>query len=243
MKTAIITGASRGIGREIALCLAKNDFNVVINYNKSEKEAVDLQREITALGKRAEIFCADVKNRDQVDCMIAFTLEKFGDIDLLVNNAGIQSVKLISDFSLDEWKDMLDTHLTGAFNTVQAVLPTFIHKKSGKIINISSMWGQTGASCEVPYSTAKAGLIGFTKALAKELAPSQITVNCVAPGVIETDMLKRFSESDRRLIEEDIPLGRIGSPSDIARAVLYLANISGDYITGQVLSINGGMVI
>lgn len=243
MKTAIITGASRGIGREIALCLAKNDFNVVINYNKSEKEAVDLQREITALGKKAEIFCADVKNRDQVDGMIAFTLEKFGDIDLLVNNAGIQSVKLISDFSLDEWKDMLDTHLTGAFNTVQAVLPTFIHKKSGKIINISSMWGQTGASCEVPYSTAKAGLIGFTKALAKELAPSQITVNCVAPGVIETDMLKSFSESDRKLIEEDIPLGRIGSPSDIANAVLYLANISGDYITGQVLSINGGMVI
>lgn len=243
MKTAIITGASKGIGREIALCLAKNDFNVVINYNKSEKEAVDLQRDITALGKKAEIFCADVKNRDQVDGMIAFTLEKFGDIDLLVNNAGIQSVKLISDFSLDEWKDMLDTHLTGAFNTVQAVLPTFIHKKSGKIINISSMWGQTGASCEVPYSTAKAGLIGFTKALAKELAPSQITVNCVAPGVIETDMLKSFSESDRRLIEEDIPLGRIGSPSDIAKAVLYLANISGDYITGQVLSINGGMVI
>lgn len=243
MKTAIITGASRGIGREIALSLAKNDFNVVINYNKSEKEAVDLQREITTLGKRAEFFCADVKNRDRVDDMIAFTLEKFGDIDLIVNNAGIQSVKLISDFSLDEWRDMLDTHLTGAFNTVQAVLPTFIHKKSGKIINISSMWGQTGASCEVPYSTAKAGLIGFTKALAKELAPSQITVNCIAPGVIETDMLKRFSESDRRLIEEDIPLGRIGSPSDIARAVLYLAENSGDYITGQVISVNGGMVI
>ncbi len=243
MKTAIITGASRGIGREIALCLAKNDYNVVINYNKSEQEAVDLQREILSLGKKAEIFCADVKNRDQVDGMIAFTLEKFGDIDLLVNNAGIQSVKLISDFSLDEWKEMLDTHLTGAFNTVQAVLPTFIHKKSGKIINISSMWGETGASCEVPYSTAKAGLIGFTKALAKELAPSQITVNCVAPGVIETDMLKRFSDADRKLIEEDIPLGRIGNPSDIAKAVLYLAEDSGDYITGQVLSVNGGMVI
>ena len=243
MKTAIITGASRGIGREIALCLAKNDYNVVINYNKSEQNAVDLQREITSLGKKAEIFCADVKNRDQVDGMIAFTLEKFGDIDLLVNNAGIQSVKLISDFSSDEWQEMLDTHLTGAFNTVQAVLPTFIHKKSGKIINISSMWGQTGASCEVPYSTAKAGLIGFTKALAKELAPSQITVNCIAPGVIETDMLKRFSDADRKLIEEDIPLGRIGNPSDIANAVLYLANSSGDYITGQVLSVNGGMVI
>lgn len=243
MKTAIITGASRGIGRGIARCLSQNGWQVVINYSTSKNEAEMLFQEISAAGGSAEIFCADVRDAASVRRMTDFALERFGDIDLIVNNAGIQSVKLISDFSADEWHNMLDTHLTGAFNTVQAVLPTFIHKKSGKIINISSMWGQTGASCEVPYSTAKAGLIGFTKALAKELAPSGITVNCVAPGVIDTDMLKRFSEDDKALITEDIPLGRIGACKDIAQAVLYLAEASGDYITGQVLAVNGGMVI
>lgn len=242
MKTAIVTGASRGIGRQIALSLAENRYNILVNYKDDIESAKRVKAEVLSLGVDCEIYRADVKSYTEVSDMINFALSKWGDIDLLVNNAGIQSIKLLTDFSVDEWKAIIDTHLTGAFNTCKGVIPVFVHKKAGKIINITSMWGEVGASCEVPYSAAKAGLIGFTKALAKELAPSNITVNAVSPGIIDTDMIKRFSDAEKAELISEIPLERLGSTEDISKAVLYLAE-SGSYITGQVLSVNGGFVI
>jgi len=242
-KTAIITGASRGIGYETALLLAKNNYNVVINYNQSENEALKLLGKIEDSGGRGLIFKADIKNRLEVKKMVKKTLEVFGDIDLLVNNAGISSIKLFMDITEDEWDDMFDINVKGAFNLTQEVLPCFIHKKRGKIINISSMWGITGASCEVHYSASKAALIGFTKALAKELGPSNIQVNCIAPGVVETNMLNGLSDGDKKALAEEIPLGRFAIPAEIAELVLFLSSEKADYITGQVISPNGGLVI
>ncbi|HOV42272.1 MAG TPA: SDR family NAD(P)-dependent oxidoreductase, partial [Oscillospiraceae bacterium] len=184
METVLITGASRGIGRETAKLFSKNGFNVVINYNKSEKDALELLSEI----KNAAAIRADVSNRKEVFEMIEKANSIFGGIDILVNNAAVAGQMLFQDISEEEWDRIFDTNVKGAFNCTQAVLPHMLHKKSGKIINISSIWGITGASCEVHYSASKAALIGFTKALAKELGPSGITVNCVAPGIINTDM-------------------------------------------------------
>ena len=195
-KTAVITGASRGIGRETARRMAKEGYNVVINYNRSKSEAISLYEELSGQGLSAIVFKADVTNRKQVEAMIEAGIKAFGCIDVLINNAGIAQSRLFTDISESEWDLMMDVHIKGMFNCCKCVIPQMIKRKNGKIINVSSIWGMTGASCEVHYSAAKAAVIGFTKALAKELAPSNILVNCVAPGVVDTDMLRDFSETE-----------------------------------------------
>lgn len=239
MKTVLITGASRGIGSACARLFSENGYNVAINYLSSEKEALALEAEL----ENAAAFRADVSDRAQVDKMISGIRERFGGVDILINNAGIASSGLFSDVSENDFDRMVSVHLKGTFNCSQAVLNHMIDKKSGRIINISSIWGITGASCEVTYSMAKAGIIGFTKALAKELAPSGITVNAVAPGVVDTDMMSSFSPDEITEITNEIPLGRFASPSEIAQTVFFLAEENAGYITGQVISPNGGMVI
>jgi len=239
METVLITGASRGIGRETAKLFSKNGFNVVINYNKSEKDALELLSEI----KNAAAIRADVSNRKEVFEMIEKANSIFGGIDILVNNAAVAGQMLFQDISEEEWDRIFDTNVKGAFNCTQAVLPHMLHKKSGKIINISSIWGITGASCEVHYSASKAALIGFTKALAKELGPSGITVNCVAPGIINTDMNSSIPNEVMDALKEETPLGKIGYPEDIANTIFFLASKKADFITGQVISPNGGFLI
>lgn len=243
-KTVIVTGGAKGIGRQIAIDFGKDGYNVCINYNTSEKEALELEKILLNDGLNCMIYKADVSIRSQVDNMVDAALKRFGTIDVLVNNAGICEYSLFTDITEESFKKMLDVHLTGMFNSTQSVLKKYmINNKSGKIINISSMWGITGGSCEVHYSTAKAGMIGFTKALAKELGLSNITVNAVAPGVIETDMIKELTPDDLKAISEEIPIARIGRPEDVSGVVLFLASDKADYITGQVISPNGGMVI
>lgn len=238
MKNVLITGASRGIGASAARLFAKNGYNVIINYNRSEKEAHALSDELGALA-----VCADVSDKAAVKAMTDEITKRFGGIDILINNAGIAQFKLFSDISESEWDRMFDVNVKGMFNCSQAVLPYMINRKKGKIINVSSIWGISGASCEVHYSAAKAAVIGFTKALAKELGPSGICVNCVAPGVIKTDMCASLSDEDISELVDMTPLSRVGTPDDVAATMLYLASEAADFVTGQVISPNGGMVI
>ncbi|MEE1042733.1 MAG: SDR family oxidoreductase [Clostridia bacterium] len=238
MKTVLVTGASRGIGRETARKFYENGYNVIINYNKSEKAALDLQSELP----NSMIIQADVSNEAEVKNMVDAVVEKYGTIDVLVNNAGVSSQKLFTDITTEEWKNMIDTNLNSVYYTCKYIVPYMVRQKSGSIINVSSMWGITGASCEVHYSAAKAGIIGFTKALAKELGPSGIRVNAVAPGAIMTDMCN-FDNETLDLIKEETPLGRLGSPAEVAQSIYFLAGEQSGFITGQVLSPNGGMVI
>lgn len=242
-KTVLITGASRGIGAQTARQFAKAGYRVAINYYTNHKCAIDLQNEQKKAGADSDIFCADVSDRIQVDSMVSQVSERFGHIDVLVNNAGIAQQKLFTEITADDWKRMFAVNLDGMFHTSQAVLPQMIRRQSGKIINLSSIWGIAGASCEVHYSASKAAVIGFTKALAKELGPSHITVNCVAPGVIDTEMNSLLDENTRNELCEETPLGIIGKPSDIANTILFFASEQADFITGQVLSPNGGIVI
>ena len=223
-KIAIVTGGARGIGKAIVYELAKNEnIKIVLNYNHSEENAIEIKKE---LGNKIEIFKADVSKREEVKKLVNYTLEKFGKIDILINNAGISQEKMFTDITDEDWNNMLQVNLTSVFYTIQEVLPNMIHNKLGCIINISSIWGITGASCEVHYSVAKAGIDGLTKSLAKELGPSNIRVNSVAPGIIMTD---------------EIPLGCVGKSEDIAKCVLWL--IEDNYTTGQVISPNGGWLI
>lgn len=235
----LITGGSRGIGSACAQLFSEKGYNVVVNYLNSEKEALSMEKEL----KNVVAFRADVADRSQVFEMVSAVKKRFGSVDILINNAGIAQFKLFSDITEDDFDRMVSVHLKGMFNCTQAVLDDMIDKKSGKIINISSIWGITGASCEVHYSMVKAGVIGFTKALSKELALSGITVNAIAPGVVDTDMMNSFSADEIKEIENEIPLGRLASPDEIALSALFLAEKGGDYITGQVISPNGGIVI
>jgi 3-oxoacyl-[acyl-carrier protein] reductase len=244
MKTALITGSSRGIGKAIAEKFASLGYAVAVNYFKSEEEAKALATEIMMTYKiPCGAYCADVKDKQQVAEMVQSVKSDLGTIEVLVNNAGISNQKLFTDITEKQWEIMLNTHLNGAYNFTSEVLPQMLHNHRGKIINISSMWGVTGGSCEVHYSTAKAGLIGFTKSLAKEVAPNGITVNCVCPGVIKTDMLNIFSEDTLKSLESEIPLKRLGTPEDIAKVVAFLASDEASYITGGVLNVNGGYVM
>lgn len=237
-KTIIVTGASRGIGAAIVKMLAKEDYNIVLNYNKSEEIAKKIQEEFTKQGKNVEIFKADVSKREEVKKLIEFTINKFKKIDVLINNAGISQTRLFTDITDEDWNNMLNVNLNSVFYMTQEVLPYMIHEKEGCIINISSIWGITGAACETHYSVAKAGVDAMTKSLAKELGPSNIRVNSIAPGIIDTDMNKYLSNEELANIEEEIPLGKIGNPETIAKCVKWL--IEDDYTTGQIIGINGG---
>lgn len=243
MKTAVITGAAKGIGAAIAVAFAKGGYRVVINYNKSEERARALCQILNdTYPTEAVCIKADVSTAEGAKKLIAEAVTAFGDIDVLVNNAGIAQQKLFTDITDEDWQAMISTNLGSVFYTSRSAVPFMASKKSGSIVNISSVWGETGGSCEVHYSAAKAGVIGLTKALSKELAPSGITVNCVCPGVIKTDMLSSFTEEDLAALAEETPVMRLGTPKDVADAVYYLATNSG-FVTGQVLGVNGGLYV
>ena len=235
----LISGGDRGIGAAAARAFYKEGYRVAVLYHSNAAAAAALEKELPGI---TAVQC-DVASR--ASCELAFrTAEQaLGHVDVLVSNAGIAQQKLFTDIAPDEWQRMLDVNLTGAFNLCQLALPDMIRRKAGRILTVSSMWGQTGGSCEVHYSAAKAGLIGLTKALAKEEGPSGITVNCVAPGVIETDMMAAFTAEDKAALAEETPVGRLGSADEVAALLVFLAGEDAGYITGQVFGVNGGLVI
>lgn len=240
-KTVLITGASRGIGAGCALLFAKHGYNVAVHYNKSEKQALEIKAQAESSGVLAAAFQADVSDSAQVNRMTASVLNTFGRIDILVNNAGIAQQKLLPDITDKDWQAMLGTNLSGMFYCCRAVLPHMLREHRGAIVNIASMWGITGASCEVHYSAAKGGAVTLTKALAKEVAPSGIRVNCVCPGVIQTEMNAQLSGEALEELKAETPLGRLGTPLDVAKAVCFLAEEEhSPFITGQVLGVDGG---
>lgn len=241
MKTIIVTGGSRGIGRALVENFARDGYNVVLNYNKSEKSARQIKQSLEEEGFMIDIFKADVSKREEVKQLIEFVLKKYGKIDVLINNAGIARINMFSDVTEKEWDEIMNVNLKSAFFTIQEVLPSMIHQKKGLIINISSIWGLVGASCEAVYSASKAGLDGLTKSLAKELGLSNIRVNGIAPGIIDTNMNSNLDEKIKKEIEKEIPLGKIGKPEDIYKCAKWL--IEDDYTTGQIISPNGGWVI
>lgn len=240
-EVAIITGASRGIGREIAKQIARSGIQVVANYNQSEEEAMKLKEELKKEEIEIDIVKADVSKREEAHSLVQFTLDKYQRIDILINNAGMSEYKLFTEETDEDWNKVINTNLYSAFATTQEVLPIMIQHKKGCIINISSIWGMVGSSLEVLYSISKAGMNGMTKALAKELGPSNIRVNSIAPGAIDTDMNANLSLEEKRQVEEETPLGRMGKVSDIAKCVKWL--IEDNFTTGQIISINGGWVI
>lgn len=238
MKIVLVTGGSRGIGADIVKTLAHDGYQVILNYNKSENEALQIKQDLEEKNIFIDIFKADVSIHTEVTKLISYCINKYHRIDVLINNAGVSETKIFTDISDLDWNRMIQTNLTSAFYTTKDALPSMLHNKSGLIINISSIWGQIGASCETHYAVAKAGLDAMTKSLAKELGPSNIRVNSIAPGIIETKMNNHLSEEEKQNIISEIPLEKIGSPHSISKCVEWL--IGDDYTTGQVISINGG---
>ena len=237
-KVAIVTGGSRGIGRAIVETLARKGINVIANYNQSEEKAKQLQENLEKENIHIDIIKADVSKREEVKKMVDMVIKKYGKIDVLINNAGISQEKLFQDITDDDWEHVMKVNLYSAFCATQEVLPYMLSQKSGCIINISSIYGIIGGSCAVAYSATKAGMDGMTKALAKELGPSNIRVNSIAPGCIDTDMNKQYTEEDMNQVKEETPLERIGKPEDIAKCAMWL--VEDTFTTGQVISINGG---
>lgn len=237
-KIILVTGGSNGIGADIVQTLAEDGNHVILNYNKSEQEAKKIQSDLKEKNIIIDIYKADVSNHIEVTKMINFCIDKYNKIDVLINNAGISQIKLFTDITDIDWNIMIQTNLTSAFYTIKDTLPSMIHNKSGLIINISSIWGQIGASCEVHYSVSKAGLDAMTKSLAKELGPSNIRVNSIAPGIIDTKMNEHLSSEELEEIRQEIPLEKIGNPHSISKCIQWLIN--DDYTTGQVIAINGG---
>ena len=242
-KIALVTGSSRGIGRAVAAELARQGWAVCINYRVREDCARSLLEQLTAEGCRAMMVQADVSQRDQVEAMVRRVEETFGPVSLLVNNAGVAGQALFQDISEELWRRYFSVNVDGAFHTIQTVLPHMLHQHAGCIVNISSIWGQRGASCEVAYSCTKAGIIALTRSLAMELAPSGIRVNCVAPGVINTDMVQVLGQETVEELIRETPLGRLGTPEDIAYAVAFFASERAGFITGQVLTADGGFIV
>ncbi|MBQ3264501.1 MAG: 3-oxoacyl-ACP reductase FabG [Ruminococcus sp.] len=243
MSVVLITGASRGIGAACARAFARAGYDVAVNYHHSKEKADALVDEITAFGVRAVAVCADVADSGQVKGMFAAVRSQLGEVNILVNSAGIAHTGLLTDMTDGEWDRLIGADLSGTFYCCREALPDMIRAHSGVIVNIASMWGEVGASCEAAYSAAKAGVIGLTKALAKEVGPSGVRVNAVSPGVIMTDMMAGFSEDDIAALKDETPLNTLGTPGDIAEAALFLASDQARFITGQVLSVNGGFVI
>lgn len=239
MKTVLVTGGSRGIGRAIVEKFAKEGYNVVLNYSKSEEAAYKIAKEYP----NVKTYKADIANKKEVNQMIEFAENEFKKIDILVNNAGISSTGLLQDLSEEELNRMFAVNVNGTIFASQAVLPEMLSRHEGKIINISSIWGMVGAANEVAYSASKAAIIGFTKALAKEVGPSNIHVNCIAPGIVMTDMVSDYTVEEFDLMRSNIPLDRIGSTDDIANIAYFLASSEADYLTGQVISPNGGWIM
>ena len=235
MSVAFVTGGSRGIGAETVKLLSQEGWTVAFCYYSDDDAAEQVAQMTGALKIKA-----DVADEVAIDSAIKQAQSQLGDVDLLVNNAALSFAGLFTDISSENWQRMLNVNVNGVLNATKSVLPQMINNKRGKIINISSVWGQLGASCEVHYSTTKAAIIGFTKALAKEVGPSGITVNCIAPGVIATDMNNRLTKEDLTALADETPLCRIGSVTDVAQAVVYLASSGADFITGQVLGVDGG---
>ena len=242
-QTALITGASRGIGRETALLLARQGIRIAVHYRAQREKAEALVRCLQASGADALSFQADVADREQVTNMMHKIEQAFGGIDILVHCAGIAQQLLFTNITPEDWRRMFAVHVDGLYHCCQAVLPHMIRQKAGRIVTVSSMWGEVGASCEVHYSAAKSAVIGMTKALAKELGPSGITVNCVSPGVIDTDMNNMLTQEAREALCEETPLCRIGTAREAAEAIAFLASGKASFISGQVLGVNGGIVI
>jgi 3-oxoacyl-[acyl-carrier protein] reductase len=240
-KVVVVTGGSRGIGAQIVKTLANENYKVVLNYNNSKEQAEKIQQELLEQGKEIEIIKADVSKREETEKLIQFAINKFNKIDVLINNAGISQEGLFTDVTEEEWQKIINTNLNSVFYCNQQALKYMIQEQQGCIINISSIWGETGASCEVAYSTTKAAINGMTKALAKEVGPSNIRVNAIAPGIIDTDMNRNLTNEELEQIKEQIPLNKIGKALDIAKCVKWL--IEDEYTTGQIISINGGWYI
>lgn len=240
-KVVVVTGGSRGIGAQIVKTLANENYKVILNYNNSKEQAEKIQQELLEQGKQIEIIKADVSKKEEAEKLIQFSLNKFNKIDVLINNAGISQEGLFTDVTEEEWQKIINTNLNSVFYCTQQALKYMIQKQQGCIINISSIWGETGASCEVAYSTTKAAINGMTKALAKEVGPSNIRVNAIAPGIIDTDMNKKLTIEELEQIKEEIPLNKIGKAIDIAKCVKWL--VEDEYTTGQIISINGGWYI
>ena len=241
MKTAIITGGAKGIGKAIVEKLASEGYNIILNYLHSQEQAKEIKKQLGSRGCNIEIYGADVSRREEAKKLVKFAKDTYGTVDILINNAGIDQWKLFCDITDEDWNYVISNNLTSAFYMSQEVLKEMIPNKKGCIINISSIWGITGASCEASYSVSKAGMDALTKSLAKELAPSNIRVNSIAPGAIDTDMNKGFNKEEIDEINKQIPLGRMGKPEDIAKCVSWL--IEDNYTTGQIISPNGGWVI
>lgn len=242
-KVALITGSSRGIGRAVAYQLAHDGYAVCINYIERRDKAEELVALLRSEGCKAIAVQADVADRTAVNAMVETVREMFGSVTLLVNNAGVAGQALFQDVTDEMWDRYFSVNLNGMRHTIQAVLPDMLHEKAGNIVNISSIWGQHGASCEVTYSCTKHAIIGLTRSLAMELAPSGIRVNCVAPGVINTDMVQVLGEETLRELAQQTPLGRLGAPEDIAHAVSYLASERASFVTGQVLAVDGAFIL
>ena len=243
MKYALITGASGGIGAAAAREFARRGWGVAIHYHHGAEKAAVLAEELSKTGTPVMTVQADVADRGQVERMVDNVLDKFCQLDILVCNAGLSHIGLLSDIDEEEWRRLFAVNVDGVYHCCRAAMPHFIHRKAGSIVTVASMWGQVGASCEVAYSAAKGAVIAFTKALAKELGPSGIRVNCVSPGTIDTEMNRHLTAEDLAALAEETPLERIGTPEEAARAIAFLAGDEASFITGQVLAPNGGMVI
>ena len=240
---ALVTGSSRGIGRAIARRLAKDGWPVCVNYYQNQEAGEKTAREIRDDGGKAIVIHADVSNQDAVKNMIKTAETELGSVELVINNAGIAGQVLFQDITDEIWNRFFDINLNGARRVIQAVLPDMIHAKHGNIINISSIWGLRGASCESAYACTKAGLIALTRSLALELAPSGIRVNCIAPGVINTDMVQVLGQDVLRDLANQTPLGRLGTPEDIADLAAFLASDQASFLTGQVITSDGGFIL